>query len=147
MLRIILSLIILLSISTSCFAFDTPQPPRWKWVGSDKKFGVWVDTESCTFFTESAKKHSHKNHKFAIVWTLWYHAETNNHELVREKYDFTCRKTAILSYIEYNDNGEVLNTHTVDYPSYRDIIPKTWGEAIFETVYDLYKKENSFFNW
>lgn len=49
MKKILCLLVLLLSLTATCAAFNPPQPPRWYWVGSNAHYGTWIDTATIKF--------------------------------------------------------------------------------------------------
>ena len=67
MKKILCLLVLLLSLTATCAAFNPPQPPRWYWIGSDAHYGAWIDTATARFYIGS-EKYGHGNHQCGLVW-------------------------------------------------------------------------------
>ena len=77
MKKILCLLVLLLSLTATCAAFNPPQPPRWYWIGSDAHYGAWIDTATARFYIGS-KEYGHSNHQCALVWVEWYDADKDD---------------------------------------------------------------------
>ena len=53
MKKILCLLVLLLSLTVTCAAFNPPQPPRWYWIGSNAHYGTWIDTATARFYIGS----------------------------------------------------------------------------------------------
>lgn len=126
--------LIILSISSICYAFDPPDSNRWFWVGSDSKYGFWIDRQTLTFNTDHNKYSNCYKHRIVTAWILSYTAKDDTHMLSKNVYDIDCRKSKTLSFVEYNSNNEMIHSYTFNYPTYEPIIPNTWGEGILESL-------------
>lgn len=133
MKKILCLLVLLLSLTATCVAFNPPQPPRWFWVGSGAHYGAWIDTATARFYTGS-EKYAHRNHQCALVWVEWYDADKDEYEISHDAYDFDCRLMRTLSATFYNSQNEVINSYNRSYADFEDIIPGTNGEAVYDAV-------------
>lgn len=128
----------ILSISSICYAFDPPNSNRWFWVGSDDKYGFWIDKQTLNFNIDYNKYSTCYKHKIVTAWILNYTVKDDTHMISREVYDIDCRKSKMLSYVIYNSNNEVIHSYTFNYPEYEPIIPNSWGENILTSLDLLY---------
>lgn len=133
MKKILCLLVLLLSLTATCAAFNPPQPPRWYWVGSNAHYGTWIDTETIRFYTGS-KKYGHNNHQCAMVWVEWYDADDNKHFISRFEIDFDCRLMRMLYATAYNSENKVINSYNNSYAEFDDVIPNSNGEAVYDAV-------------
>ncbi len=81
MKKILCLLVLLLSLTATCAAFNPPQPPRWYWIGSDAHYGAWIDTATARFYIGS-KEYGHSNHQCALVWVEWYNADKDEYFII-----------------------------------------------------------------
>lgn len=133
MKKILCLLLLLLSLTATCAAFNPPQPPRWYWVGSNAHYGTWIDTATVRFYTGS-EKYAHRNHQCALVWVEWYDADKDEYEISHDEYDFDCRLMRTLSATFYNSQNRVIDSYNRSYADFEDIIPGTNGEAVYDAV-------------
>ncbi|WP_456000505.1 hypothetical protein [Phascolarctobacterium succinatutens] len=133
MKKILCLLVLLLSLTATCAAFNPPQPPRWFWVGSGAHYGAWIDTATARFYTGS-EKYAHRNHQCALVWVEWYDADKDEYEISHDEYDFDCRLMRTLSATFYNSQNRVIDLYNRSYADFEDIIPGTNGEMVYDAV-------------
>ena len=133
MKKILCLLVLLLSLTATCAAFNPPQPPRWFWVGSGAHYGAWIDTATARFYTGS-EKYAHRNHQCALVWVEWYDADKDEYEISHDEYDFDCRLMRTLSATFYNSQNRVIDSYNRSYADFEDIIPGTNGEVVYDAV-------------
>lgn len=133
MKKILCLLVLLLSLTATCAAFNPPQPPRWFWVGSGAHYGAWIDTAMARFYTGS-EKYAHRNHQCALVWVEWYDADKDEYEISHDEYDFDCRLMRTLSATFYNSQNRVIDSYNRSYADFEDIIPGTNGEMVYDAV-------------
>lgn len=133
MKKILCLLVLLLSLTATCAAFNPPQPPRWFWVGSGAHYGAWIDTATARFYTGS-EKYAHRNHQCALVWVEWYDADKDEYEISHDEYDFDCRLMRTLSATFYNSQNRVIDSYNRSYADFEDIIPSTNGEMVYDAV-------------
>ncbi len=133
MKKILCLLVLLLSLTATCAAFNPPQPPRWFWVGSGAHYGAWIDTATARFYTGS-EKYAHRNHQCALVWVEWYDADKDEYEISHDEYDFDCRLMRTLSATFYNSQNRVIDSYNRSYADFEDIIPGTNGEMVYDAV-------------
>lgn len=107
MKKILCLLVLLLSLTATCAAFNPPQPPRWYWIGSDAHYGAWIDTATARFYTGS-EKYAHSNHQCALVWVEWYNADEDTYVISHDEYDLDCRMKRTLYATFYNSQIESL---------------------------------------
>lgn len=133
MKKILCLLVLLLSLTATCAAFNPPQPPRWCWVFSNEHYGTWIDTETIQFYTGS-KKYGHSNHQCALAWVEWYDADKDEYVIFHEEYDLDCRMVRTLHATFYNSQNRVIDSYNNSYAEFKDIIPGTNGEAVYYAV-------------
>lgn len=133
MKKILCLLVLLLSLTATCAAFNPPQPPRWFWVGSGAHYGAWIDMATARFYTGS-EKYAHRNHQCALVWVEWYDADKDEYEISHDEYDFDCRLMRTLSATFYNSQNRVIDSYNRSYADFEDIIPGTNGEMVYDAV-------------
>lgn len=133
MKKILCLLVLLLSLTATCAAFNPPQPPRWFWVSSDSRIGVWIDTATIRFYTGS-EKYGHRNHQCALAWVEWYSAEEDKYVITRTEFDFECRLMRRLSATLYDSQDRVIASSNRNYADFEDVIPGSNGENVFETM-------------
>jgi len=133
MKKILCLLVLLLSLTATCAAFNPPQPPRWYWIGSDAHYGAWIDTATARFYIGS-EKYAHRNHQCALVWVEWYDADKDEYLISHDEYDLDCRMSRTLHATFYNSQNEVINSYNRSYADFEDIIPGTNGEAVYDAV-------------
>ena len=133
MKKILCLLVLLLSLTATCAAFNPPQPPRWFWVGSGAHYGAWIDTATARFYTGS-EKYAHRNHQCALVWVEWYDADKDEYEISHDEYDFDCRLMRTLSATFYDSQNRVIDSYNRSYADFEDIIPGTNGEVVYDAV-------------
>lgn len=126
MKKILYLLVLLLSLTATCAAFNPPQPPRWYWVGSNAHYGAWIDTATARFYTGS-KDYRHSNHQCALIWVEWYNAD-------KDEYDLDCRMRRTLYATFYNGQNKVINSYNGSYDDFVDIIPGSNGESVYDAV-------------
>lgn len=133
MKKIFCLLVLLLSLTATCAAFNPPQPPRWYWVGSNAHYGMWIDTATARFYTGS-EKYAHRNHQYALVWVECYNADKDKYVISHDEFDLDCRMSRTLHATVYNSQNEVINSYNRSYADFEDIIPGTNGEAVYDAV-------------
>lgn len=132
--KILLVFSIFMIVTSICSAFETPEAPRWWWVGSDDKFGYWIDTDTMQFKIDNNRYSNHYNHHYVIAWNTVYSAQDDTHFISKEEYDLDCRTTKLLHFTKYNSNGDPINSYSPSYSSPQAIIPGSWGEAILKDL-------------
>ena len=133
MKKIFCLLVLLLSLTATCAAFNPPQPPRWYWVGSNAHYGMWIDTATARFYTGS-EKYAHRNHQCALVWVECYNADKDKYVISHDEFDLDCRMSRTLHATVYNSQNEVINSYNRSYADFVDIIPGSNGEAVYDAV-------------
>lgn len=133
MKKILCLLVLLLSLTATCAAFNPPQPPRWYWIGSDAHCGAWIDTATARFYTGS-EEYAHRNHQCALVWMEWYDADKDEYVISHDEYDLDCRMRRTLSATFYNSQNRVIDSYNRSYADFVDIIPGSNGEAVYDAV-------------
>lgn len=133
MKKILCLLVLLLSLTATCAAFNPPQPPRWYWVGSDSRVGVWIDTATIRFYTGS-EKYAHRNHQCALAWVELYNADKDEYVILHDEFDFECRLMRTLSATLYDSQNRVIDSANRSYADFEDIIPGSKGEAVYDAV-------------
>lgn len=118
--RILLTLVLLLAVSSTCFASS------WYWICSSVTDNQWyIDNDSVQ-----------KNPYNATIWVKV--SEPNgNYSLEQFTFDHIHKSYALLSYTDYDENGTVLDIQTIPYIEYNPIIPDTIVGIIY---YDIWKK-------
>lgn len=133
MKKILCLLVLLLSLTATCAAFNPPQPPRWYWVGSNAHYGTWIDTATARFYTGS-EKYAHRNHQCALVWVEWYDADKDKYVISHDEFDLDCRMVRTLHATLYDSQNRVIDSSNRSYADFEDIIPGSNGEAVYDAV-------------
>lgn len=145
MKRLIALIILLLTISSTCYAFRIPDDKnRWLYLYKNGPESVYLDTHNYQSFYGSyidKAKRTHKNHYIVSTW-LWK-TEPNkpvDYHIDRVVYDLTCNMYGLARVIEYNRNGEVISDiHLAALGE--EAVPNSVGELELESIqlYDKYK--------
>lgn len=137
---VILLTMIILSISSLCYAFEQPDPARWLWLYSDDKVGVWLDKH--TYKTEKISRSiGHDGHDSANVWIQLYDLTKNQKSLQNFICDFKCNSIANAAIVLYDSNNELIDSYNSTYTQFKPLIPDSIGELIFASVKNI-KDEN-----
>lgn len=134
MKRIFLIIVLLLYIPIITFAFEEPDPQRWYWVASDDKKGYWIDRQTLKFSTRNMETISCYNHKFVTAWLMVYNAEEDKTALEQFIFDLDCKKSKLLYFTLYDEQGNLIDSFTPEYSKYEATIPGTYGEAVQEVL-------------
>lgn len=147
MKRLTALVILLLILSSTCFAFKTPDDKkRWVYLYKNDTESVYLDTRNYQSFYGSyidKAKRTHVNHHIVSTW-LWK-TEPNpyiDYHIDRIVYDLTCNMYALTRVIEYDRNGNsVSDNHFTGLG--KEVIPNSVGELELEAIqlYDKYKDE------
>lgn len=131
MRKMLLTLVILLVMSTSCLAAN------WEWIGSDADTGLFFDTSTITF-----EKHKQTiNRDKVYVWVRIVYDKEYARKQGNENVSYVVSKSCIdfannkissgKSYL-YSENGRLIDT--TPPMKAEDIIPNSKGEIIAEAV-------------
>ena len=72
-------------------------------------------------------------HVYKIVWIRIDNADgTYSRQRIRVQRN---KKMAVLSYVNYDSNENVVDAYTFNFPEETDIIPDSMGEALYESVF------------
>lgn len=143
MKRLIALIILLFVISSSCFAFKTPDDKkRWVYLYKNDTESVYLDTNNYQSFYGSYKDkagRNHINHYIASTW-LW-RTEPNpyvDYQLERVVYDLSCNMYALTRVIKYDNNAKVVSDKYYTALG-KEAVPGSRGEVEVEAV-KMYEK-------
>lgn len=139
MKKLFVMLCVILSISFTSFASS------WYWIGADSAGDQWyVDNENVythllTYQEVSSNRYAYQHgmaplyHVYKIVWIRIDNADgTYSRQRIRVQRN---KKMAVLSYVNYDSNENVVDAYTFNFPEETDIIPDSMGEALYESVF------------
>lgn len=116
--RILLTLVLLLAVSSTCFASS------WYWIGEDSSHSQWyIDNDSVE-----------KDFYTALVW-IKINMTDGTYTLQRGIYKHPSKEYSIQAFIEYDENGNVVDSNSRSYTSYRPIAPGTMAEIIYYSIW------------
>lgn len=145
MKRLITLMILLSTLSSTCFAFKAPEDKkRWVYLYENASESVYLDTHNYQSFYASyvdKTKKAHTNHHIVSTW-LW-RTEPNpyvDYQIERVVYDLTCNMYALARVIKYSKNGKVASDKYFAALG-EEVIPDSVGEMEIEAIelYDKYK--------
>ena len=65
-----LMILILASLTSTCFAFEKPNPDRWEEIGGNDELTMWIDKETLMINTEKSQQSEHCGHTYATTWIM-----------------------------------------------------------------------------
>ena len=126
MKRVIPILLVLLILLTStCFAAYEPDPERWLWLGSDSEVGIFLDKETITYSDDKAT---------VDFWICWVYPAKNQFINENSKIDKHSKTYTHLSYAIYDcKTKKLISSHTYALWEQKaeKIIPGTLGENFY----------------
>jgi hypothetical protein len=105
----------------------------------DEIFKDWyeIGASKSTIFFYSPKRAVCENDGTLKVWIKTVEKDTNKkHSYSMTRYALRCRedKIRVLSGTDYDKDGEVLSHDPDPVKEFRDVVPESVGESIFETA-------------
>lgn len=119
-------------ISSTCIAFETPNPNRWFWIDSDDRYGLWIDKQSL-------RSNYKGNKEYVNVWWMIYDAGDGSYEKHHWNCDVENRMFKKLGYVKYNSNDQVVDSYNFRYLDYESPTPETIGEIVLDFTIELNK--------
>lgn len=118
MKKILLLVFVLLSFTIPCFAAS------WYWVGSA--------TNGAQYYIDNSSVN--KNYQYAVVWMKIVETD-GTYSLQQIVMDHYNKSSALRSYVNYDSDGVVTYSNTVDYLSYSPIAPGSMSEAVYYSIW------------
>lgn len=138
---ILLAITLCVLITSTCSAFEPPDPNRWLWITSTDRIGCWVDLQTIKFETQDNEYKKCYKHRFVTAWVEMYDAESNEVSINKWYCDLDCEKYRFLSMTKYDGNGKLIDSANVPIYLQEDIsmIPGTVGEVILLSLKGLWQ--------
>lgn len=139
MKKLFILLCMLLSIGFTSFASS------WYWIGADSTGNQWyVDNENVYTHWITSREMSENLYDYQHGLSPMYHTykvvwiKINNTDGTYAKQRIKVmrnKKMELLSYVNYDSDGSVIDADTISFPEEADIIPDTMGEALYELIF------------
>jgi len=139
-----LMILILASLTSTCFAFKEPDPERWEEIGGNDKLTVWIDKETLMINTEKSQQSEHCGHTYVTTWFIQHKHDEKGHNLVKVEADLNCRTLDFRYVAQCDENGEVTESQEAPRRNPSSVLPNTVGEAMILAIEDKKKAKESF---
>ena len=132
---IILMLAVFVILPSVAFAnLEPPDETRWLYCTSaaNSTFDVFIDKETIDVTTKENKYFNRKDHIMCTFWMNYYFTSGTKQILEKWVIDYTTHETAILKFIEYDSNNNVVDSGPFYNASFEEAAPVTIKEGVLQ---------------
>ena len=143
MKKILMFILMMISITSTCFAFEEPNSERWKKIGEDGKLAMWIDKQTLIINTEQSQQSEHCGHTYVTTWSIQHENSKQGHDLIKVEADLNCRTLDFRYAARYGEDGAVIESAEAPSRKPFSVLPGTVGEVMILAIEELKKSKES----